>query len=118
MNSSKPLLFLFLLACLDSLALEVTAMKASDRAAGERMLVTGGGIVSPGSNVTLSLEVGSVWERCYWFRYGHLGNAREFDYCSFQLNQDTGIPSLTRCDSEELQAMMIPVAGSVLSCSV
>jgi len=93
-------------------------MKASTRAAGERMLVTGGGIVNPGSNVTMSLEVGSVWERCYWFRYGHLGNAREFDYCSFQLNEDTGIPSLRRCDSQDLQAMLIPVAGSPLSCSV
>ena len=36
---------------------------ASDRAEGERISATGGGIVRQGSNVTLSLYVGDVWDR-------------------------------------------------------
>ena len=92
---------------------------ASTRADGERVEVSGGGLVRQGDNVTLSLVVGEVWDRCYWFRYGHLGNPNEFDYCSFELDPATNQMSLRKCDSEELKAMLVPVQDdSGFSCSV
>jgi len=94
-------------------------LSASARADGERVEVSGGGLVRQGDNVTLSLVVGEAWDRCYWFRYGHLGNPNEFDYCSFELDPDTNIMSLRKCDSEELKAMLVPVQDdSGFSCSV
>ena len=47
-----------------------SCLSASLRAEGEKLEVTGGGIVRRGDNVTLSLVVGEQWDRCYWFRWG------------------------------------------------
>ena len=94
-------------------------LSASARADGERVEVSGGGMVREGDNVTLTLVVGEAWDRCYWFRYGHLGNPNEFDYCSFELDPDTNIMSLRKCDSDELKAMLVPVQDdSGFTCSV
>ena len=38
-------------------------LDASDRAEGEKISAPGVGIVQEGSNVTLSLYVGSIWDR-------------------------------------------------------
>ena len=105
-------LFANFLICCDGLS-------ASARADGERVEVSGGGLVRQGDNVTLSLVIGEAWDRCYWFRYGHLGNSNEFDYCSFELDPATKIMSLRKCDSEELKAMLVPVQDDTeFSCSV
>ena len=108
--------------CLTALAnflIGCDGLSASARADGERVEVSGGGLVRQGDNVTLSLVVGAAWDRCYWFRYGHLDNSNEFDYCSFELDPATNIMSLRKCDSEELKAMLVPVQDdSGFSCSV
>ena len=92
---------------------------ASSRASGERLEVSGGGLVKEGDNVTLSLVIGETWDRCYWFRYGHLGNPDEYEYCSFQLDETSKVMSLRKCDSEELKALLMPVQDdSGFSCTV
>ena len=92
---------------------------ASIRASGERLEVSGGGLVKEGDNVTLSLVIGETWDRCYWFRYGHLGNPDEYEYCSFQLDETSNVMSLRKCDSEELKALLVPVQDdSGFSCTV
>jgi hypothetical protein len=109
-----PLRTLPLLLLLRSLA----ALTASGRAAGERVEVTGGGIVRQGDNVTLSLVVGAEWDRCYWFRYGHLDNTKDFDYCIFDLDPATHATTLHKCSDSEMKAMLVPVSGDGLACTV
>ena len=43
----------------------------------KHITATRGGIVKPGEDLTLTLHVGSEWERCYWYFNG--------SYCSFDL---------------------------------
>ena len=42
---------------------EKREIQTMDRAEGERIEATGGGIVREGSNVTLSLYIGGFWDR-------------------------------------------------------
>ena len=48
---------------------------------------TGNGIIKPGTDLELSLEVNKVWDRCQWFTYN---KEDEYQYCSYDLNPDTG----------------------------
>ena len=54
----------------------------------------------------------------YSYRYGHLDNAKDFDYCSFDLDAATKVTSVHKCDSASLSAMLVPVSGDALSCTV
>ena len=56
----KMLLFSIILLLVTPLVIESYDIKA-----------TGGGVVKPGSDLELSLEVGKVWDRCRWFVYEH-----------------------------------------------
>ena len=115
----SSVLWLCLSALFANFLIGCDGLSASARADGERVEVSGGGFVKQGDNVTLSLVVGAAWDRCYWFRYGHLANSNEFDYCSFELDPATNIMSLRKCDSEELKAMLVPIQDdSDFSCSV
>ena len=38
-------------------------------AAAKNITATGGGVVKPGDDLVLTYNVGSVWDRCYWFWY-------------------------------------------------
>ena len=53
---------------------------------------TGGGIVPLGSDLELSLVVGKVWDRCRWFLYEH---HKDYQYCSFDLDADTGVAEVS-----------------------
>jgi len=93
---------------------------ASDRAEGERITATGGGVVRQGRNVTLSLYVGGVWDRCRWFRYDHAKADAKHDYdtCSFDFDEDTNTSSLHKCDNPEMKAMITPLSDDPNSCKV
>ena len=53
---------------------------------------TGGGIVPLGTDLELSLVVGKVWDRCRWFLYEH---HKDYQYCSFDLDADTGVAEVS-----------------------
>eukprot|EP00090_Calanus_glacialis_P018030 TRINITY_DN2795_c0_g1_i5.p1 TRINITY_DN2795_c0_g1~~TRINITY_DN2795_c0_g1_i5.p1 ORF type:complete len:474 (-),score=105.90 TRINITY_DN2795_c0_g1_i5:156-1577(-) len=95
-------------------------LDASDRAEGERISAPGGGIVQEGSNVTLSLYVGSIWDRCHWFRYDHAKAEGKHDYdtCSFDFKEETNTSSLHKCDNPKLKAMITPLSDDPYSCKI
>jgi hypothetical protein len=93
---------------------------AEVRDVSEKITATGGGIVRKGSNVTLSLYVGALWDRCRWFRYDHAkaDSKDDFDYCSFDLDEDTNTSSLHKCNNKELKTMLIPLSDDPYSCKI
>lgn len=96
-------------------------ISAYDRSIGEKIEASGGGIVKKGSNVTLSLYIGSMWDdRCMWFRYDHAkAHANnKYDYCSFDFDEETNTTNLHKCDSAELKAMITPISDDPLYCKI
>eukprot|EP00092_Neocalanus_flemingeri_P010127 GFUD01010912.1.p1 GENE.GFUD01010912.1~~GFUD01010912.1.p1 ORF type:complete len:480 (+),score=137.07 GFUD01010912.1:153-1592(+) len=93
---------------------------AGDRTEKERITASGGGIVREGSNVTLSLYVGSVWDRCRWFRYDHAkaDADNKIESCSFDFDEDTNTTSLHRCNAKELKSMITPLSDDPLYCKI
>jgi len=93
---------------------------AENRAAGQKIFATGGGIVRTGDNVTLSLFVGETWDRCYWFRYDHAkaDGKHDYDYCNFDFDEDTKTTEIHKCDNPELKAMITPLSDDPLSCKI
>jgi len=93
---------------------------AENRAAGQKIFATGGGIVRTGDNVTLSLFVGETWDRCYWFRYDHAkaDGKHDYDYCNFDFDEDTNTTEIHKCDNPELKAMITPLSDDPLSCKI
>jgi len=93
---------------------------AENRAAGQKIFATGGGIVRAGDNVTLSLFVGDTWDSCYWFRYDHAkaDGKHDYDYCSFDFDKDTNTTEIHKCDNPELKAMITPLSDDLLSCKI
>lgn len=47
------------------LSLSVAAYAAENKT--RKISASGGGIVKPGSDLVLTLDVAEVWDRCYWF---------------------------------------------------
>jgi len=123
---NQVLFFVFVSGCVSSFIRdephqrEKRGLDAFDRAEGERISATGGGVVKAGSNVTLSLYVGSIWDRCRWFRYDHAkAEAKhDFDTCSFDFDEDTNTSSLHKCDNPELKAMITPLSDDPYSCKI
>lgn len=99
---------------------EKRQIDVAERVEGERIEASGGGIVREGSNVTLSLYIGAVWDRCRWFRYDHAkAEAKnDFDTCSFDFDEDTNTSSLHKCDDPELKAMITPLQDDPYSCKI
>jgi len=108
---------------------EKRAVGASDRVEGQKILVTGENIVHQGSdgdvtlfrkgsNVTLSLYVGAIWEDegCRWFRYDHT-NPEDFDTCKFELDVDTNTTKTKKCE-DEMKAMIAPLSDDPTSCKI
>jgi len=96
-------------------------ISASERSTREKIEATGGGIVKKGSNVTLSLYIGSMWDdRCMWFRYDHAKASanNKYDFCSFDFDEETNTTKLHKCDSAELKAMITPVSDDPLYCKI
>ena len=100
----KMLLFSIILLLVTPLVIESYDIKA-----------TGGGVVKPGSDLELSLEVGKVWDRCRWFVYEH---KLDYEYCSFDLNTEFGNATLHKCSNATFNSVMDYTGTDTKSCTI
>ena len=52
-----------------ALCLMLLLLGSREAAAAKNITATGGGVVKAGDDLVLTYNVGSVWDRCYWFWY-------------------------------------------------
>ena len=76
---------------------------------------TGGGVVKPGSDLELSLELGKVWDRCRWFLYHTLD---DYESCTFDLNANFGNGTLHKCSNETLTSIMTYTGSDSSHCTI
>jgi len=76
---------------------------------------TGGGIVPLGSDLELSLVVGKVWDRCRWFLYEH---HKDYQYCSFDLDADTGVAEKHKCQPTNTSDIMKYTGNNTNECTI
>ena len=97
----RPLLIIISFAIAQTLSYEIKA--------------TGGGIVKVGQDLQLSLVVDKVWDRCRWFVYEH---HKDFAYCSYDLDPDTGKAEEHRCKPANTSEIMTYSGEDKNACTI